>query len=153
MYKRHVTNDASVLLADIYPADNRFMRGLANLLLVVMVVFVVYYFYLKQMPTTDKGTAATQAISLTGVRADLLQIGQAERSYVSQNGHCTSLEELVSSNSLMMSRSGRDGYSYSVDCSGNEFSVTASHPPAPADSQIRYPTLAIDATMQVHEVE
>ena len=128
------------------------MRGLANLLLVVMVVFGVYYFYLKQMPTTDKGTAATQAISLTGVRADLLQIGQAERSFVAQNGHCASLDELISSSTLMMSRSGRDGYSYSVDCAGTDFSVTANHPPAPVDSQIRYPILALDATMQVHEV-
>ena len=128
------------------------MRGFANLLLVVGLVFAVYYFYLKQMPTTDKGTAATQAISLTGVRSDLLQIGQAERSYMAQNGHCASLDELVSSNSLMMSRFGRDGYSYSIDCSGSEFNVTANHPPAPSDSQIRYPTLAIDSTMQVREV-
>lgn len=128
------------------------MRGFASLILTVGIMFAVYYFYLKQMPTTDKGTAPTQAISLTGVRMDLLQIGQAERGYISQNSRCGSLDELIDSQSLTMSRSGRDGYSYSIDCSGTSFSVTASHPPAPADSPIRYPTLALDQTMQVSEV-
>lgn len=128
------------------------MRGFANLLFVVLIVFGVYYFYLRQMPTTDKGTAPTQAISLTGVRADLLQIGQAERTFIAQNSRCGSLDELVSSNTLMMSKSGRDGYSYSVDCSGTNFSVTANHSPAPSDSQIRYPTLALDSTMQIRDL-
>ena len=128
------------------------MRGFASLILTVGIMFGVYYFYLKQMPTTDKGTAPTQAISLTGVRMDLLQIGQAERGYISQNSRCGSLDELIDSQSLTMSRSGRDGYSYSVDCSGTSFSVTASHAPAPEGSPIRYPTLALDQNMQVSEV-
>ena len=128
------------------------MRGFASLILTMGIMFGIYYFYLKQMPTTDKGTTPTQAISLTGVRMDLLQIGQAERGYISQNSRCGSLDELIDSQSLTMSRSGRDGYSYSIDCSGTSFSVTASHPPAPADSPIRYPTLALDQTMQVSEV-
>jgi hypothetical protein len=104
------------------------------------------------MPTTDEGTTPTQAISLTGVRADLLQIAQAERAYIAQNGHCASLDELTSSNSLNMSRPERDGYSYSIECSGGDFSVTARHAPAAAGSPIRYPTLAIDQSMQVREV-
>ena len=128
------------------------MRAILSLLVVVLIIFAVYRVALKQMPTTDKGTASTQAISLTGVRMDLLQIGQAERAFVTQNARCASLDELLSSNSLMMSKSGRDGYSYSVSCSEIDFSVTASHSPAPADSPIRYPTLALDPTMQIHEV-
>ncbi|MGB2589678.1 MAG: hypothetical protein WBG02_14140 [Candidatus Acidiferrum sp.] len=104
------------------------------------------------MPTTDKGTAPTQAISLTGVRTDLLQIAQAERGYVALNGQCASMDELTSSKSLNMSRPERDGYSYSVECSGGDFTVTARHPAAAADSPIRYPTLAIDQNMQVREV-
>ena len=128
------------------------MRGFGNLLLVALIVGGVYYFYLKQMPSTDKGTAPTQAISLTGVRMDLLQIGQAERGYMAQNGRCGSLDELTSSNSLTMSQSGREGYSYSVDCSGTSFNVTANHAPAPEGSPIRYPTLALDQTLQVREI-
>ena len=117
-----------------------------------VLLFGIYHFYLKKMPVTDEGTAPTQAISLTGVRADLLQIAQAERVYIATNGNCTSLPELISSNSLAMSRTERDGYLYSVECSGADFAVTARHAPAPAGSPIRYPNLAIDANMQVREL-
>ena len=128
------------------------MRALAGVLVVAAVLLGMYYFFMKKMLTTDEGTAPTQAISLTGVRSDLLQIAQAERSYMATNGHCISLGELISSNSLSMSRTERDGYSYSVECSGGDFTATAQHAPAPAGSPIRYPNLAIDATMQVREV-
>jgi len=115
-------------------------------------LFGIYHFYLKKMPVTDEGTAPTQAISLTGVRADLLQIAQAERLYIATNGHCTSLDELLSSNSLSMARTARDGYTYSVECSGADFTATGRHAPASAGSPIRYPNLAIDANMQFREV-
>jgi hypothetical protein len=128
------------------------MRGLAAILVAAAVVFGIYHYYFKSMPTTDEGTATTQAISLTGVRSDLLQIAQAERTYIATNGRCASLSELISSNTLSIPRTERDGYTYSVDCSGNEFTVTARHLPAPAGSPIRYPNLAIDANMQVGEI-
>jgi hypothetical protein len=128
------------------------MRPLAGVLVAAAIFFGIYHFYLKKMPTSDEGTAPTQAISLTGVRGDLLQIAQAERGYIATNGHCAALDELVSSTSLSMSRSERDGYTYSVECSGGDFTATARHVPAPAGSPIRYPNLAIDASMQVHEV-
>jgi len=128
------------------------MRALAGVLVAAAIFFAVYHFYLKKLPASDEGTAPTQAISLTGVRGDLLQIAQAERAYMATNGHCAGLDELVSSNSLSMARSERDGYTYSVICSGGDFIATARHAPAPAGSPIRYPNLAIDASMQVHEV-
>ena len=68
------------------------MRSLAGLLVAVAVAFGVYYFYAKRMPVTDEGTAPTQAISLTGVRGDLLQIAQAERGYIALNGNCVRLD-------------------------------------------------------------
>jgi hypothetical protein len=128
------------------------MRALVGILVAAAIFFGIYHYYLKKMPTTDEGTAPTQAISLTGVRSDLVQIAQAERGYIATNGHCASLDELVSSNSLSMSRSERDGYTYSVECSSGDFTATARHAPAPAGSPIRYPNLAIDASMQVHEI-
>ena len=127
------------------------MRALVALLVACALLFGVYHYYFKKMPSTDEGTAPTQAISLIGVRSDLLQIAQAERGYVALNGHCATLEELTSSSSLAMARPDRDGYSYSIECSGGDFSVTARHAPAPVGSPIRYPTLAIDQSMQVHE--
>ncbi len=128
------------------------MRALAAILVACALLFGVYQYYLKKMPVTDEGTAPTQAISLTGVRTDLLQIAQAERGYIAMNGACASLAELTSSNSLAMSSPARDGYSYSVECSGDDFTVTARHAPAPAGSPIRYPTLAINQSLQVREV-
>ncbi len=122
------------------------------LLVAAGLLFGVYEYYLKKMPAADRGTTPTQAISLTGVRADLLQIAQAERGYAALNSRCASLDELISSNSLSMSRPERDGYSYAVECSGADFTVTARHAPAPVGSPIRYPNLAIDQTMQVREV-
>ena len=111
-----------------------------------------YYTYLKRLPVTDAGTTPTQAISLTGVRADLLQIAQAERTYIAANGKCAPLPELISSGALAMERTERDGYVYSVECSGAEFSAVARHAPAPPGSPIRYPNLAVDQNMQVGEV-
>jgi hypothetical protein len=128
------------------------MRGLAVILVAAAVLFGVYHYYFKKMPTTDEGTAPTQAISLTGVRSDLLQIAQAERGYIALNGHCASLDQLISTNSLSVPRTGRDGYTYAVECSGGEFTASARHLPAPEGSPIRYPNLAIDARMQINEI-
>ena len=132
--------------------ENRSMRVLALLLVFSALLLGAYVFYLKKLPTTDNGTAATQAISLTGVRTDLLQIAQAERANVASNGACASLADLISSNMLTMTRTERDDYSYSVECSSSEFNAIARHAPAPAGSPIRYPNLTVDQNMQVHEV-
>jgi hypothetical protein len=128
------------------------MRALVAILVACGVAFGVYEYTLKRMPTTDQGTAPTQAISLTGVREDLIQIAQAESGFIAENGHCTTLDELTSSNALAMPHPGRDGYRYSIECSGGEFLVKAGHVPAAAGSPIRYPTLAIDQAMQFHDV-
>jgi len=129
------------------------MRALALVLVAAIILFGVYQFYLKKMPTTDSGTAPTQAISLTGVRGDLLQIAQAERGNLATNGKCGSLEELTSSGSLTLARPERDGYSYEVKCgSGSDFEVVARHAPALQGSLIRYPILAIDSQMEIKEL-
>ncbi len=143
---------SSSVARDVAQRQNSSMRALVAILVAAALVFGVYHFYFKKMPVTDEGTAPTQAISLTGVRADLIQIAQSEGGYIALNGHCAPMDELISSKSLALSQPERDGYSYSIECSGGEFSVTARHAPAAAGSPIRYPTLAIDQSMQVREV-
>ena len=129
------------------------MKALALVLVAAAILFGVYQFYLKKMPVADQGTAPTQAISLTGVRNDLLQIAEAERGYIALNGNCVSLAELNSSGTLSVEKSARDGYSYEVECStGADFRVAARHGPAPAGSPIRYPNLTIDQSMQISEI-
>jgi hypothetical protein len=130
------------------------MRAFALVLVAALLLFGVYQFYLRKMPSSDAGTAPTQAISLTGVRGDLLQIAQAERGNLALNSKCISLDELISSGSLSMSRPERDGYTYEVTCSGGgDFQIVARHAPAPEGSAIRYPTLSIDSTMEVREIK
>jgi hypothetical protein len=130
------------------------MKGFVGLLVALLIAGGIWYFYTRQMPTSDPGTAPTQAINLTGVRMDLVQMAQAERSYIASNGHCGSLNDLSSSGTMNLSRTGRDGYSYEVQCGdGTDFSIVAHHPPAPPDSPIRYPILAVDQNMQVGEVQ
>jgi hypothetical protein len=132
---------------------NRVMRALAAVLVAAIIGFGVYEITLKKMPSTDQGTAPTQAISLTGVRSDLLQIAQAERGSIALDSKCVSLDELISSGALTMNRKERDGYTYSVTCTGSDFRVIAEHPAAGPVAGIRYPKLAIDSTMQVQEIE
>ena len=147
-------NSPSASLEVCHQGSHNFrMRSFVAVLVGAALLFLVYHFYFRKMPTTDQGTAPTQAISLTGVRTDLLQIADAERGYIASNGHCASLDELISSNSISMKRTERDGYNYAVECSGGDFTATARHLPAPPGSPIRYPNLAIDSTMNVHEIE
>jgi hypothetical protein len=129
------------------------MKIFASLLVTTGVLFGIYFLYLKRMPTAAEGTVATQAISLTGVKMDLLQIAKAEHNSIGVDGHCMSMDELLASGSMSLSRPERDGYTYTVECSGNDFTVTARHAPAPAGSGIRYPTMMIDQSMEAREVE
>jgi hypothetical protein len=132
------------------------MGKVVGLLVCLAVGLGIFYFTTKRMPKTDSGTAPTQAISLTGVRRDLVAIAQAERSNIALNTHCVSVEELISNGSLTMSKPERDGYFYSVECNGDsgEYKVVARHPGAPPEgSGIRYPNLAADQTMQVSEIQ
>jgi len=129
------------------------MKAFATLLVAAAILGAIYFFYLRKMPASDEGTAPTQAISLTGVRMDLNQIAQAERAYLASNAHCAALDELTSAGALSLARGERDGYRYEIRCGeGSDFAVLAVHAPAPADSPVRYPVLAIDQNMQIGEV-
>jgi hypothetical protein len=140
------------LLTRLAGTKNYFMKALAAILVAAAVVYAIFHYYFQKMPTTDEGTAPTQAISLTGVRMDLLQIAEAERAYIALNSRCGQPDELASSSDLPVPRTGRDGYTYSVECSRAQFTVSARHQPAPAGSPIRYPNLAVDENMQVSEI-
>jgi hypothetical protein len=111
------------------------MKIFVSLLVTTGFLFGIYILYLKRIPTVAEGTVATQAISLTGVKMDLLQIAKAERNSIGVDGHCMNMEELLASGS------------------SNDFTVTARHAPAPPGSGFRYPNMMIDQSMQAREVE
>ena len=138
------------------PRHNFFMRFLFGVLVGAAIFFAVYHFYLKRMPATDDGTAATQAISLTGVENDLIGIGQAERMYFAQNGSYADLTTLTSSGTMNIARNGRDGYTYAVETSATGFTATARYTAQlpqmpPGVTPPRFPTVTIDQTMEVHQ--
>ena len=136
------------------PRHTALMKAFVGLLIAALISGGIYFFYFRAMPSTDAGTAPTQAISLTGVRMDLLQIAKAERQFIASNGHCGGLDDLTSSGTMNLARTERDGYSYEVKCGdANDFAVMARHAPAASDSPIRYPILVIDQNMQVGEVQ
>src|ERR1700719_3653648 len=91
------------------------MKIFVSLLVSVGFLWGVYILYLKRIPTVAEGTVALPAVSLTGVKMDLLQIAEAERNSIGVDGHCMTMEELLPSGSMSLSRTERDGYSYSVE--------------------------------------
>src|SRR5580765_3630059 len=103
------------------PFHNLSMKIFVSLLVGIGFLWGVYLIFLKKMPAAAEGTASTQAVSISGVRTDLLQIANAERISIGVEGHCMSMEELLTSGSMSLSRPERDGYTYSVECSGNDF--------------------------------
>lgn len=128
------------------------MRALLALVVALVIGFLVYRFYLAPIQPAGPGTAATQAISLTGVRNDLNAIAQAERMHLAQHGSYATLDELTAKGMLTISPRGRDGYTYDVEVGGNTFTVTARHTQGTtAANTLRWPTLVIDQTMEIRE--
>ncbi len=124
-----------------------------GLLFAALIAMGIYYYYLKQAAPAP-GMLATQAISTTGVEMDLNAIAQAERTYFAQNGSYADLDRLTSSGALTMTRSGRDGYTYSIETSGNGFTVSARHANSPVVEGVpplHYPALSIDQNMQMRQ--
>ena len=126
------------------------MRTVISIAIVLLIAFGIYRLYLTRVQPEGHGTAPTQAITITGVQNDLLAIAQAERIYFAEHGSYASIEDLISRGTLFMAKPGRDGYTYSLETSGNSFTVTARHSGPPGQ---RYPTLAIDQTMQIRRLE
>jgi|SRR5580704_9625747 hypothetical protein len=132
----------------------RAVFGFLSLLLSVAIGLGIYYMYLKQATPSTPGSVATQAISTTGVEMDLNAIAQAERGYYAQNGSYGTLDQLTTSGALTMTRTGRDGYAYTVEAAAGGFNATAKwSPETPAQQALRYPTITVDQTFQVHEVQ
>src|SRR6202158_1229361 len=108
------------------------MKGMIGLL-VTAALGVGIYLYSLNLVSPGPGMVATQAISTTGVQNDLIGIAQAERMYFTQNSAYTDLATLASTGTMNIARTGREGYTYTSEASGNAFTVTARYtapPPA-----------------------
>ena len=133
------------------------MKGLIGLLVTAAVGMGIYMYTLKQA-APGTGMVATQNISVVGVKNDLIAIAQAERMYYTQNGSYADLPTLSSTGTMNIARTGRDGYTYSAEPSGNTFTVIATYTAPPVDNPAHvtpphFPTFTIDQTMEVHQVD
>ncbi len=130
------------------------MRSILSLVIVAAIVLGGYYFYLKHMQPGGAGSNPMEAVSLTGVQNDLLAIAQAERAHLALNGSYASLEQLIQSGSLTMTRPGRDGYIYSVEVTAGGFNAIARYAAPPEKTSGRgHPTIIVDHTFQVRQSE
>ena len=130
------------------------MRVLLSIFLTAALGLGVYYVYLKHASPGGPGTLPTDAISTTGVEMDLNGIAQAERNYNAQNGSYATMDQLVSSGALSVAKTGRNGYTYTVDADSTSFTVTAKWSPSnPQQASLHYPTFLVDQTMQVRQVQ
>jgi hypothetical protein len=127
------------------------MKGMIGLLAVALIGGAIYWMALTKTESTagGKGTP-TQIISSVGVENDLISIAQAERLYQAEHGAYASLDDLYSSGALTVRKTGRDGYTYSVDVTPSGFTATAN-----CDSSAAAPctNFAVDQTMQVHTAQ
>ena len=123
----------------------RSLGGLIGLLAIALIAGLVYKYYFSQSQFPGAATP-TQTIDVVGVKNDLVAIAQAERFYQAEHGSYASLDELTSSGALRMKKSGRDGYTYEVETSGQTFRVIAHCPAVTTPGCTNY---AIDQTMEV----
>ncbi len=129
--------------------------GLIGLLIAAAAGIGIYMYTLKQAAPAP-GMAVTQNISLTGVKNDLVAIAQAERMYYTQNGAYADLDTLSSKGTMNITRTNRDGYTYSAQPSDSGFTVTASYTAPPMSNSAgvtppHFPTFTIDQTMEVRQ--
>jgi hypothetical protein len=103
------------------------MGRLFGFLSIVIVLAVGMYIYSKQAQSSSATAGANNpkaAITITGVRGDLISIATAERRYFASEGKYASLDELISTNYLTVARQ-RPPYTYEVETSGGGFRVVA----------------------------
>jgi hypothetical protein len=133
------------------------MKGMIGLLVVAAVGMGIYMYTLKQAEPAP-GMVVTQNISIVGVKTDLMSIAQAERMYYAQNGSYADLPTLTSTGTMNLTRTSRDGYTYSAQPAGNAFTITAIYTAPPVDNPAgvkppHFPTYTIDQNMEVHQLD
>ena len=122
------------------------MRAI-GLISVVFALGAGYFVYNAQLTQPGAMTATPQQqIDVTGIRASLLEIGQAQRLYVNAHGAYGTLDQLRADGPPELG-ANRRGYVFDVEPNGAQgFKATAR--PAEADKS-SWPTLTIDETMQI----
>lgn len=124
------------------------MKATAGFLGIVLALGAAFYLYSAQLTRAGGGASPREQIDVTGIRMALLEIAQAERTYVAAHGAYGTLEQLRAEGAPALG-TDRRGYTFQLDLDGSQaFKATAT----PTDRNKQgWPTLTIDASMQIGE--
>ncbi len=103
------------------------MSRIFGLLGAVITLGLGMYIYARQAQSSSAVAGANNpraAIDVTGVKADLIAIGSAERRHFASEGKYVSLDELIANKDISVARQ-RPPYSYDIETSGTGFKVMA----------------------------
>jgi hypothetical protein len=123
------------------------MRTLIAVLVVALIAVVAIRLYFSRGQAGGPDSTRVPPITDVGVKTDLLQIAQAERTYWAAHGSYASLDELMSSGELGAAKRGRENYTYSVETKVGGFTVLARCQDPKGQA---CPGYSVDQTMEVH---
>ena len=126
------------------------MKATAGFLGIVLALGAAFYVYNAQLTGPGGGGTASpqEQIDVTGIRMALLEIAQAERTYVAAHGTYGTFEQLRAEGAPALG-GDRRGYTFRLELNGSQ-AFTATATPIDANKQ-GWPTLSIDASMQIAE--
>ena len=104
----------------------------------VVTLAIGMYIYSLQVKAIDPSASAAtpeEAALITGVRGDLISIGNAERGYMASQGKYASLDELKAGNYVTI-KGDRPPYVYDVEVSAANFRATATRTTKGAPAQL-----------------
>ena len=126
------------------------MKATAGFLGIVLALGAALYIYNAQLTrgVSTSATAPQEQIDVTGIRMALLEIAQAQRTYVAAHGTYGTLEQLRAEGAPALG-TDRRGYGFQLEVNGAQsFKATAT----PTDPNKQgWPTLTVDASNQVVE--
>jgi hypothetical protein len=103
------------------------MGRMFGLLGAVIALAAGMYVYSRQAQSSSAAAGTSNpkaAISITGVKSDLISIATSERRYYATEGKYASFDELVSADYITVARQ-RPPYSYEIESSSSGFHVMA----------------------------
>ncbi|HUB02048.1 MAG TPA: hypothetical protein VL983_05160 [Terriglobales bacterium] len=109
--------------------------GFLGTIATVAIGMYIYSLQVRAIDPTVASANGAEAATITGVKNDLIAIGNAERGYMASEGRYASLEELSSGNYLTI-KGERPPYIYEVEVNSGSFRATATRTTKGAPAQL-----------------
>ena len=109
--------------------------GFVGTIVTVAIGMYIYSLQVKAIDPTAASANSAEVATITGVKNDLIAIGNAERGYMASEGKYASLEQLTSGNYLTI-KGERPPYIYDVEVNSGNFRATATRTTKGAPAQL-----------------